>query len=430
MKARTLASAALAATLTLVVVAEAPAARAPAPKVTKVSPLDATVGSSIYIRGRNLNLGRRRPTVVFQRADGRAVFQRASRSSRTKLVVRIPNRLQALLATGENGATQATVFTLRVIARRASSTTKPALSPRIGLPAGDGVIPPGSDDVLSDCDRDGVNDRDDADDDNDYLADAVENQLRMNPCAIDSDGDGLEDGWEYWSARDLNRRAAPYPGKRPYANPLDPADANVDFDGDTLTATEEHRAWRITGRILDHGRPFSPLGYSDGTQTSDPHTPPAQPAFRSAEYGIAFNSPSYPAVLDHDGDGKWQDEERDADADGLSNYDETHGRLMEGWWRAVLGELNVEPWPETYYGAFSEHPFGSVAMDDPDSDGDGLLDAEDDQDHDDWANVTEAEGWPYGAPAVQMGSPAGYSNAFNPCAPTDSRTCPRYEPVG
>ncbi|HWH44850.1 MAG TPA: hypothetical protein VNT32_08965 [Thermoleophilaceae bacterium] len=428
MKARMLIATALVAGLMTSLTAEASARHVAAPQITKVSPLEATIGRSIYIRGRDLNRGRRRPTVIFQRADGRAVFQRATRASRTKLTVRVPGRLQRLLATGEGGATQATLFTLRVVASRASKTTKPALSPRIGL-AATGALP-GTDDVLADCDSDGVNDRDDADDDNDYLDDTVENALRMNPCGVDSDGDGLEDGWEYWSARDLNRRAAPYPAKRPYANPLDPSDANIDFDGDTLSAAEEHRAWRITGRILDHGRSFSPLGYSDGTQASDPHTPPAQPAFRSAEYGIAFTPPSYPAVLDHDGDGQWQDEERDADADGLSNYDETHGRLMEGWWRAVLGELNVDPWPETYYGAFSEHPFGSVAMDDPDSDGDGLLDAEDDQDHDDWANITEAEGWPYGAPQIQMGSPPGYSNAFNPCAPTDSRTCPRYEPVG
>ena len=35
----------------------------------------------------------------------------------------------------------------------------------------------------------------------------------------------------------------PYPGKRPYPNPLDGTDANTDYDGDSLTLGEEYKLW-------------------------------------------------------------------------------------------------------------------------------------------------------------------------------------------
>ena len=50
-----------------------------------------------------------------------------------------------------------------------------------------------------------------------------------NPCNLDTDGDGVDDGFEYQSAKDLNddeyqnpNQFLPYPGKRPYPNPLSP----------------------------------------------------------------------------------------------------------------------------------------------------------------------------------------------------------------
>ena len=67
----------------------------------------------------------------------------------------------------------------------------------------------------------------------------------MNVCSADSDEDGVEDGFEYRSARDLNddeyqspNTYLPYPGKRPYANPLT-EDSDKDFDGDILQLDEE-----------------------------------------------------------------------------------------------------------------------------------------------------------------------------------------------
>ena len=46
----------------------------------------------------------------------------------------------------------------------------------------------------------------------------------------------------------------------------------------------------------------------------------------------------------------------------------------------------MKSWPETYFGPFNQRPFSDVEADEPDGDGDTLLDAEDDQDNDDIPN--------------------------------------------
>ena len=51
-------------------------------------------------------------------------------------------------------------------------------------------------------------------------------------------------------------RSLPYPGKRPYPNPLF-ADANVDYDGDSLTLTEEYDLWVYTYSVTQHGDPHA-----------------------------------------------------------------------------------------------------------------------------------------------------------------------------
>ena len=54
-------------------------------------------------------------------------------------------------------------------------------------------------------------------------------------------------------------------------------------------------------------------------------------------------------------------------------------------------------------------------------DGDTLLDGEDDQDFDDWTNATEL--YNAGGQIDVGGGTMRFVNAFNPCAPTTSRTC-------
>ena len=92
---------------------------------------------------------------------------------------------------------------------------------------------------------------------------------------MDTDGDGVEDGYEYQSAIDLNNDdyqtpnvSLPYPGKTPYPNPLF-KDGDVDYDGDGLRLSTEYQLWKYTYQV-NHtaARTLSPLSYSDGTQYS------------------------------------------------------------------------------------------------------------------------------------------------------------------
>ena len=100
----------------------------------------------------------------------------------------------------------------------------------------------------------------------------------------------MTDGWEFYAAKDLNIKAVPYPGKRPFPNALDPSDgakggtsSGIDFDGDGLTSVEEYRAWRYTGSSFIEAKAGgldleSPLGYSDGTKYSRASEVPGVPA--------------------------------------------------------------------------------------------------------------------------------------------------------
>ena len=206
----------------------------------------------------------------------------------------------------------------------------------------------------------------DTDDDGDFLPDSIEEEARTNPCVADSDGDKLLDGWEYLSALDLNHNALPYPGKRPYPNALF-ADAGVDHDGDGLWAWAEHLLWWKGGHKY-------PLDYSDGDQQTAPEP--------TGSY--IWN--------DWDFDGILSDDERDFDRDGIANIYE-------------LRSPDWQPWEPSFPGTLPPDWL------DPDTDGDGVLDGWDDQDHDDISNIEE------------------FSNGtwlMNPCDPVVSRVCPRW----
>jgi hypothetical protein len=195
----------------------------------------------------------------------------------------------------------------------------------------------------------------------------------------------------------------PYPATRPWPNPLDPTDINYDFDGDGLRLWQENKLWKAAG-------PTFPLAYySDGTQNtggSQPVTTPAQ------------------QYLDLDGDGNLTDDERDEDGDGLSNNVEFNYRGIQTWWNSV-------DWGTPPHGTgttYTEKPYSIRAFSDPDpvdpdSDGDRILDGDDDQDNDGWSNFTE----------MQLSRrQSGYRvHPFNPCLPNPhSATCSRYIPLG
>jgi len=487
-------------TPTLTAPAPAEAAGAKAPVITSVAPLKLAVGQTLTLRGRNFVKGRNKNTVVFKRAGGRAVFVKADLATAKLLKVTVPKKLEsALLVSGD--ARRSTRFELRVLGRKLSRATAPALSPVIApeptSPALDPPkVAPGTAPVLAIPPApvpDAAAESGDAPAapepcklDDDLLDEATEKRLELDPCNPDSDADGVEDGYEYRSAMDLNddedrspQNVQPAPEKRPYPNPLF-GDAGVDYDGDGLELREEYELWRFT--IRQGGpRRLDALSYSDGEQYSvfargaDGHRQPALAAagydkqqqflswasangklrVRLQEVKPALYDSTNPEAnaprteydirdFDRDGDatesalyyddtlpGVLSDRERDEDADGLTNYQETHSCLVSSYWKQLYDQ-------ETAYYI----PYAGTDFLDPDSDGDGVRDGADDQDHDDVPNVMECSRVdaggipdPIGATVVNANNvnfhaPA-FLNPFNPCLPSPkSRTCKRFVPTG
>ncbi len=416
--------------------------KAAKPKVTRVTPMRVTVGDTLTIRGKRFKAKPRANTIIFQGAGGRTAFAKPRVASKRKLVVKIPASVSRLLVVRASSQVP-TRIKLRVLAGRFSAFTPRRLSPVVtsltDAPGGAAKV----------C-------KDDADHDNDLLNNVDELEYKTDPCLDDTDGDGLSDGWEFYSAKDLNIKAVPYPGARPFPNPLDPSDTNIDFDGDGLGGGEEYRAWLLTGSSFDSSKLGdsnleSALGYSDGTQYSRASEVPSVPAWKGPAYGLPAPPQSFPATYDLHGDAGWRDDERDADRDGLSNWLEAkRGPSNPAWWKSLwaLDEFQIEPWPERIVvcdqapGAFEERPFAILDVADPDVDGDTLLDGEDDQDNDDVSNIVELYETTYDLdgngqvacgktdiPALFAGGTDRVVNPFNPCAPNrDSRTCPVFEP--
>jgi len=423
-------------------------AKSKRPVITRVTPMRLAVGSKLTVRGRNFSSHARRNTVIFH-AGGRSAFVKPRRASRRKLVLRVSKSVGRLLPSGQGGR-KTTRMKLRVVVRRRFSRwTRKRLSPVIvsGADAG-GDVPGGTSSCVT------------GDTDQDLLSGDRELEIGTDPCLDDTDGDGTTDGWEYYAARDLNIKAVPYPGKRPFPNALDPSDRSIDFDGDGLTSGEEYRAWRATGSSfipskVDGLDLESPLGYSDGTKFSRATETPSVPAWRSSSYGLPAPSQPFPATFNLHGDGSWRDDERDADRDGLSNWlESSRGPSNNHWWQQFWGSKRFEPsvqsWQEQAYcgyrpGYFDQRPFANLDLADGDVDGDTLLDGEDDQDNDGFSNITEMYevkydldgngnpawcGWAPGVmPTILAGGVDVPVNAMNPCVPNrTSRTCSDYVP--
>jgi hypothetical protein len=396
-----------------------------APVIKTISPLRLKVGQKVTITGKNFLKGKNKNKVFFLRV-GRAgaVWARAEKASTKKIVVTVPATLQKLLPA--NGS--ATRFQLRVLTKRFGSPSRSSRSPLIsGSPSsvsggGGGAGSAGSASVtgpttgVGGCTPNFADPN--ADTDGDLLPDALEHSIGTDPCAKDTDGDGVEDGYEYYAAKDLNSNALPYPAKMPYPNALN-ADYNTDYDGDGLTNGDEFTLW------AKYGGHSLPLNYSDGKQTTVPQSAPAGDCATTLGWS-----------LDDNCDGQLNDGERDADGDGLSNWAESHGPLYDAtWWGKVY---NIPP--EKDYPVV----FGPTKMTDPDTDGDGVVDGLDDQDHDgfnnefesrrpgDWATtyVSLAHNWTAPATLAPGSDPYARVNPFNPCKPLWSAICHLHPEIG
>jgi hypothetical protein len=485
------------------------------PKITSVSPMHPKVGDNVTVRGRGFSPKAGRNTVIFRSSSGKSVFVKPFQATRTRLVLKLPTSLERAMST-RGGSTVATRFKLRVLARKFGKFTAAAGSPLIdpapkpappapkknssgGTGGGSNDLGGGSTAVAPppDCDNDGTPDSTDTDDDNDLVPDTLEATLGTDRCKVDTDGDGVEDGFEYRSAVDLNddeyenpQTSLPYPGKRPYPNPLDPSDGTTDYDGDSLTSLEEQRLWYYTLTLgatkdlnaltysageqysmstrdgsghrvptlaaLNYSKQLSFLGWAQANgyrQVDLSDGPPWYDQTQTNSYGILdFNRNGVESTTPQAGyrwaetlyydfrrDGWLSDDERDEDADGLTNFDETHGPMgAPDWWTSCYSDE-----------AAFKIAYAGTDPTDPDTDGDGVRDGADDQDHDDVPNVmevsrniasgtddrksgdcTKADGLPT-PPATNHAGTYGRVNPFNPCLPASwSRTCPMYTGFG
>jgi hypothetical protein len=415
----------LSALLCLAPAATAAKKKSPAPEIKSISPLAVKVGEKLTVKGKNFVPGKNKTRVFFVRHGGGTAFARAESATRTKLVVTVPAQLDRVL----DG--KAARIQIRVLGKKFGKLSVAKKSPIVS-PADAGTDGGGDGNNTGpaapggDCDKDGVLNGAETDMDNDLLTNDQETQLGLDACKADTDGDGAQDGYEYQSALDLNRQnsfgapsAAPYPGKRPYPNPLF-ADAGVDYDSDGLTLGQESLLWdHFGGHSLD-------LDYSDGKQTT------VETAAPTDGLGQALDTAS---GADHWGDGWLDDAERDADGDGLSNWDEANGRMTPEWWVAEYSKDPIEnPYPGIVYLA--------TDMVDPDTDGDGILDGADDVDHDGLSNAFEvARPWNWFLTYVSTShdgtndgtypaNPFARTNPFNPCKPVFSDVCHRHIPFG
>jgi IPT/TIG domain-containing protein len=444
------------------------------PVVKKVSPSNAFVGEKLTIRGRHFRRGVNKNTVAFKARGKKVVFAKVEKGTTKLLKLTLPKRLEKGMNV-QNGTRVPTRMRVRVLsARFGKRFTKLSRSPVIGPEK-----PPAPDKPIdaapsADCDGDGLINAHDADDDNDLLADTLEKSVALDPCRADHDEDGVEDGYEYASARDLNDDEyqnpgsfVPYPAKKPYPNPLDGTDRDTDHDGDSLTLGEEFDLWKYT-IAAGTARTLSPLSYSAGMQYSvySLDGTRRKPALRTDEYtkqadfldwanesGYLYVELSDVGALFGDSGEEWwepreqfhlldfnrsggdpspaeqgysspgseylNDAERDEDADGLPNWWEQRGCIVPDYWKALYKD--EKPFPVEFAG---------TEMADGDTDGDGIRDGADDQDHDDVPNLMECfrSLAAAGAPAQ---SAQGAVQPFNPCMPhLLSRACTPYVVIG
>src|SRR3954468_7459538 len=207
LRVRTITTLAVSATAVLALPAGTAVAKKKAPTypvISKVTPMKVGVGDLLTIKGKGFRPGKNKNTVVFKRYGQRAIFVKAETATATIITLHVPLKLQAYMKV-TNNAPVPSVFAIRIISKRfGQKFTARKLSPTVG-PAGTGITAPGvtPPSAYEQC-LSAAQAAPGGDQDKDSLNNALETSHGLDPCRVDTDTDGLNDGWEYQSALDLN----------------------------------------------------------------------------------------------------------------------------------------------------------------------------------------------------------------------------------
>lgn len=363
------------------------------PTITGVTPLrGVAINGVLTIEGKNFVKGRNKMVFVFQRTGSKRRFSaRGTASSTKKATVRVPNVAGDMIpeSTGRDLAPTDNVFRIRAITKfgAAKRVTGPSISPQVAWAKV--LVDEETRGPNGDCDKDGVTNANDPDDDNDLLPDSTELAIATDVCETDTDLDGTSDYWEYRVAYEYNGGQGlllPYPGLRPFPNPL-VADMNFDFDGDGMTAIQEYLAWQFTGNMLrfysDANQDSDADGIHDGAEDEDNDRLPNLAEIHAFKGGEPPRDLDY-LTWDTDGDGL---------CDGLDDqdHDGPPTQLHQADCTSAVPNNGVGGSPPTLTGT---------------GDPNGLIDADDNR----YSNWYE---WYY-----QGANPMVGDDAFNPCVPS------------
>ncbi|MGH2907331.1 MAG: IPT/TIG domain-containing protein [Solirubrobacterales bacterium] len=232
------------------------------PSITRIDPHKAKIGTTLTISGKNFVKGRKGVLVIFQRSGSKRKFSVVGKGLSTRTAtVTVPDVSTDLVQSNGSYPDDQNQYAARIVTKYGASkkftskTISPVFILNPNVPAGDPAAP------QADCDKDGIINSLDTDDDNDMLPDTTEQAIGTDLCNSDTDGDIASDFYEYTVLSQYN--GSPplnFPNLTSPSNPL-VGDSGRDLDGDLLSAVEEYKAWRLTG-LMSHF-------YSDAKQDSD-----------------------------------------------------------------------------------------------------------------------------------------------------------------
>ena len=458
------------------------------PVVTRITPKHVFVGETLTIRGHHFRRGLNKNTVAFKRAGAKAVFVKAEKGTTKMLRVKLPKRLESVLQV-KNGTPTPTALRCacwrrssgsgspRARSRRSSALRSrrlrrsPSRSTRTRTATA--TAPPTA--------RHRRRQRPASRHAREALRPTRATSTATATASRTATSTSRRRTSTTTSTRTRTRTSRTRPRGRTRTRSTRPTPTPI-TTATALTLEQEYRLWKYSIAHSGEPRTLERLSYSAGEQYSKSaraggtgvRTPTLladgydkQASFLawagSHSYGTVsladigtdlwdpqseWYAPRAPvadtfdirdANRDHvvsgaerlyynDSNPYLDDAERDEDGDGLSNFDETTGCMNRPLWDSLYKD--EKPYTLSYPG---------TDFDDADTDGDGVLDGADDQDHDDIPNIMECSRALAGntgldartATIARPGLPSqAWVNPYNPCLPHwKSRTCPVALPV-